>query len=66
MTVKDKYVDVRYHKKWFTSNIVKDTKLFHINLKGYGKFRVRKSREYDNFKEYYNHISWNGRYRMEC
>ena len=60
-------VDVVYHMNTGIAHYkVGDTKIAHISLKQKVRFLFRVARHYDNFKPYYDNVSFEGKYRMEC
>ena len=66
MTVKDKYVDVRYHMNTYKSQYSFKNEFARLSLKMIGRFIFTKARSYDKFKPYYSRVSFDGKYRMEC
>ena len=67
MSVKDKYVDVRYHMNTGKAHyVVRNTKIAHLSLKENWRFLFRRARHYDRIKEYYQNCTYDGKYRMEC
>ena len=67
MSVKDMRVYVRCHMNTGKAHfIVGDTKIVHLSLKEIGRIRFKMARHYDKFKPYYSHVSFDGRYAMEC
>lgn len=66
MSVKDKYVNVRYHMNIYKSQYIFKNEFARLSLKMVGMFIFRKARSYDKFKPYYSRVSFDGKYRMEC
>ena len=58
------FIDVIYHQNPCQILILNDYICNILNLKTKGMFK--KARSYDNFKEDYEHIGFNAKYRMQC